>query len=76
MTEAWTHWDTAGSGLREYALFPVSLITQTVQSQVGHGTTLVWATLLVQQDLVLRACAVGISSSLADSPEGGPSLTG
>lgn len=46
----------------------------SVQRQGRHGTALVL--LLAQQDLVLAACAVGISSSLADSPKEGPSLPG
>ncbi len=50
--------------------------TYTVLSQGRQRTAPVCGPLLAQQDLVLGACAQGISSSLANSPEEGPPFSG
>ncbi|KAI2650945.1 ORF V: Enzymatic polyprotein [Labeo rohita] len=50
--------------------------TNFVQSQGGQGTDSLGGPLLVQQNLVLRPGAPGISPSLVHSSEGGPPFSG
>ncbi|KAL0199608.1 hypothetical protein M9458_002795, partial [Cirrhinus mrigala] len=62
-------------GPRKYAFPPVSLIAQT-QSQGGTSSSPHGCPLLAQPDLVHGPHAASISSSLANSPEEGPSFSG
>lgn len=67
---------TLGPGLLEHEFPPVSLIAWTLCKVREDMEQLVCATSLAQQELVLRTCTVGISSSLVDSPVEGPSFPG
>lgn len=75
-SSAHTHWHTAGPGAYANMCFHQWTSLNRLCKVRENTTAFVGGAILAKQVLVLRACAVAISSFLTDSPEKGPSLPG